>query len=64
MKAIGAIFKNEGPYISEWVAYHKILGFDKIYIVDNISDDGSSEILAKLHESNEITRIEYKTVEE
>lgn len=63
MKAIGAIFKNEGPYISEWVAYHKILGFDKIYIVDNISDDGSSEILAKLHESNEITRIEYKTVE-
>ncbi|WP_314927860.1 glycosyltransferase family 2 protein [Aeromonas piscicola] len=63
MNAIGAIFKNEGPYISEWVAYHKSLGFDRIYIADNVSNDGSSEILAKLHQCNEITRIEYKTVE-
>ncbi|WP_429194704.1 glycosyltransferase family 2 protein [Aeromonas veronii] len=63
MNAIGAIFKNEGPYITEWVAYHKSLGFDRIYIVDNVSDDGSSEILTKLHQCNEITRIEYKTVD-
>lgn len=62
MNAIGAIFKNEAPYVSEWVAYHKSLGFDKIYIVDNISNDGTSEILSKLHSHGEITRIEYQTI--
>lgn len=63
MVAIGAIIKNEYPYITEWVAYHKALGFDKIYIVDNISNDGSSELLSKLHLEGEITRIEYKTID-
>lgn len=63
MIAIGAIFKNEYPYITEWIAYHKAIGFDKFYIVDNISNDGSSELLARLHYLGEIVRIEYKTIE-
>ncbi|WP_312189732.1 glycosyltransferase family 2 protein [Leclercia sp.] len=63
MIAVGAIFKNEYPYITEWIAYYKLLGFNKFYIVDNISDDGSSELLTKLHENGEITRIEYQTIE-
>lgn len=63
MIAIGAIFKNECPYITEWIAYHKAIGFNKFYIVDNISNDGTSELLVKLHEKGEIVRIEYQTVE-
>lgn len=60
MFCIGAIFKNEGPYILEWIAYHKAIGVDRFYIVDNISNDGSSELLCNLHSSGIITRIEYK----
>lgn len=63
MIAIGAIFKNEYPYITEWLAYHKSIGFNKFYIVDNISNDGSSELLIKLHDRGEVIRIEYKTIE-
>lgn len=63
MIAIGAIFKNECAYITEWIAYYKMLGFNRIYIVDNVSTDGSSELLSRLHENGEIIRIEYQTVE-
>lgn len=62
MIAIGAIFKNECSYVTEWISYHKSIGFNKFYIVDNISDDGTSELLVKLHEKGEIVRIEYQTV--
>lgn len=61
--AIGAILKNEHPYVTEWIAYHKAIGFNKFYIVDNISNDGTSELLANLHKKNEIVRLEYKTIE-
>lgn len=63
MIAIGAIFKNEYPYVTEWLAYHKALGFNKFYIADNISNDGTSELLVKLHEKGEIVRIEYQSIE-
>lgn len=43
--AIGAIVKNEGNYIKEWVEYHKYIGVERIYIVDNGSTDNTCEIL-------------------
>lgn len=46
--AIGAIFKNEGPYILEWIAAHQAVGFDSFYIADNNSTDGSTELLQEL----------------
>ncbi|WP_370598716.1 glycosyltransferase family 2 protein [Escherichia coli] len=61
MISIGAIFKNEYPFIIEWVAYHIILGIDEIYIADNISTDGSSELLYVLDQIGLIKRIEYPT---
>lgn len=45
MLSIGAILKNEYPFIVEWIAYHMALGINDIYIADNISSDGSSELL-------------------
>ena len=33
--AIGAIFKNEGPYPLEWIAYHRALGIERFFIADN-----------------------------
>lgn len=60
MFCIGAIFKNERPYILEWIAYHQSIGVDRFYIVDNVSNDTSSELLCDLHSLGIITRIEYK----
>lgn len=58
-----AIFKNEYPYILEWIAYHKNLGIDKFYIADNISDDGSTELLEALDELGEIKRIPFPRID-
>jgi hypothetical protein len=55
--AVFAICKNENPYILEWVAYQKLVGFDKVFVYDNVSDDGTSETLIRLHNEGEITRI-------
>lgn len=46
--------KNEGPFLLEWIAYHKAIGFDRIAIVSNPSDDGTNEILDALAAAGEI----------
>lgn len=61
MFSIGAIFKNEYPYIIEWIAYHMVLGINDIYVADNISTDGSSELLYYLDKIGMIKRIEHPT---
>lgn len=44
-----AIAKNEGPYIREWVFYHKVIcGFDHIHIYNNDSSDNSKDELNSL----------------
>lgn len=43
--ALVVISKNEGPYIREWIEYHKILGITKIYFYDNESNDDTYKVL-------------------
>jgi len=40
--------KNEAPYILEWVAYHRLVGFDHFLIYSNDCEDGTDEILDAL----------------
>ncbi len=40
--------KNEAPFLLEWVAYHRVIGFDEIVICSNPSNDGTEELLAAL----------------
>ncbi|MDA9207729.1 glycosyltransferase family 2 protein [Octadecabacter sp.] len=40
--------KNEAIYLLEWVAHHKALGFDEIFIATNDSNDGTAPLLRKL----------------
>lgn len=53
--------KNEGPYILEWLAYHRVIGFSDFLIYTNDCEDGTVEILDRLtemglvqHEPNEV----------
>lgn len=43
--------KNEGPYILEWVAYHRAIGVDNFLIYTNGCEDGTAEILDRLQET-------------
>ena len=42
--------KNEGPYIIDWVAHYKTLGFDHILVCTNDCTDPTVEILLRLQE--------------
>lgn len=42
---IVAIAKNESDYISEWLAYHKLQGVEKVFLYDNDSTDNMREVL-------------------
>ncbi|GLK81687.1 hypothetical protein GCM10008174_34280 [Methylopila turkensis] len=53
-KVVFTAVKNEGPFLLEWVAYHIAIGFDKVLIVSNDSDDGTTEILNALAAENVI----------
>lgn len=46
--AIGAIFRDAFEYITEWLVWHQLTGFDSFYIVDNASSDGSIQLLGVL----------------
>lgn len=40
--------KNEGPFLLEWVAYHRAIGFDRIVVVSNDCEDGTDLLLDAL----------------
>lgn len=42
---LGAIAKNEGRYLPEWVAYHLAIGFDRIVVYSNDTEDNQNELL-------------------
>ncbi len=47
--AVASCMKNEGPFVLEWVAYHKAIGFDDVYVITNDCTDGTDQILQHLH---------------
>ncbi len=49
--------KNEGPFLLEWIAYHKVVGFDLIVIASNDCTDGSDVLLDALAEAGEIVHL-------
>ncbi|MBB6306824.1 glycosyltransferase family 2 protein [Xanthobacter tagetidis] len=57
--AICAIFRDEAPYVLEWVAHHRALGIDHIFVFDNESRDGTSELLDRLSTLGFLTRIPF-----
>ena len=41
---IVGIFKNESPYIGEWIEFHRMVGFTRFILYDNGSDDRTADI--------------------
>ncbi|SCB18588.1 glycosyltransferase family 92 protein [Rhizobium lusitanum] len=48
MLTVGAIAKNEGKYIVEWLAYHLAIGVDRFIIFSNESEDDQIPLLRKI----------------
>jgi hypothetical protein len=43
--AIAAMFKNEAPYLKEWVEYHRLVGVDHFWLYNDTSSDNWEEVL-------------------
>jgi hypothetical protein len=42
---IVAIIRNESPYLTEWLAFHRALGVQHVFLYDNGSDDALEEVI-------------------
>ena len=47
-KVLVTTMKNEGPYLLEWLAYHKSIGIDEFCIFSNDCTDGTNLMLNRL----------------
>lgn len=57
--AICAIFKDEGPWMREWIEYHQLLGVQKFYLYNNNSTDEYAKVLAPYQEKGIVELIEW-----
>lgn len=42
--------KNEGPFILEWIAYHRAIGVDRFLVYSNDCTDGTDVLLSRLQD--------------
>ena len=57
--AVCAIFKDEAPFLLEWLAFHKVIGVDMFYLYDNGSSDGGGELIRRSGFAGNVTLIEW-----
>lgn len=48
LAAILSMMKDEGPRLLEWLAYHRLIGFDGVWVYTNDCRDGTDAILDRL----------------
>ena len=44
--SVCAIYRDEAPYLREWIEFHRLVGVERFYLYDNGSTDGHREVLA------------------
>jgi hypothetical protein len=44
--AMCAIYKDEAPFLREWIEFHRLVGFERFFLYDNNSTDSHREVLA------------------
>ncbi len=56
--------RDEGPYLLEWIAYHRQLGVEHFFVYSNDNKDGSDKLLDALARNGVITFIENRAATE
>jgi hypothetical protein len=57
--ALCAIFKDEAPFLLEWIAFHKMIGVDHFVLFDNGSDDGGSALVRESVFARNVTLVDW-----
>ena len=56
-----SIFRDEGPYLHEWIEFHRMVGVDHFCLYDNGSTDGGPASLAPYVETGIVTLTPWRT---
>ena len=43
--SIGAVYRNEAPYLREWIEFHRLVGVERFFLYNNRIDDDHIEVL-------------------
>lgn len=54
--------KDEGPYVLEWIAYHRAIGFTDFLIYTNDCSDGTDLLLDRLQHNGIVTHVRNKVL--
>lgn len=57
--AVCLIFQNEGPYLKEWLEFHKLQGVRHFYLYNNNSCDEFDKVLKPYIAAGQVTLIEW-----
>ena len=57
-----SIFKNEAPFLREWIEYHLLVGVDHFYLYNNNSTDNYLEVLQPYIERGVVTLTEWPEI--
>ena len=57
--AVCAIFREEAPFLDEWLRFHAGVGFTHFYLYNNFSTDEFREVLRPWQESGQVTLTEW-----
>jgi hypothetical protein len=57
--AIGAIFRDEAPYLKEWIEFHKLVGVQHFYLYNNCSKDDYEQVLQPYIDQGEVDLIQW-----
>ena len=44
--SICAIYRDEAPYLREWIEFHRLVGVERFFLYNNGSEDDHLEVLA------------------
>ncbi len=53
------MFKDEAPYLREWLEYHMLVGVDHFYLYDNNSSDGFESIISSYQKEGLVTLVRW-----
>jgi glycosyl transferase family 92 len=49
--SVCAIYRDEAPYLREWIEFHRLVGVERFFMYDNLSTDDHAAVLAPYVES-------------
>ena len=57
--SICGIFKNEAPFLKEWIEFHEMIGVEHFYLYNNNSEDNYQEILQSYIDRGIVTLVDW-----